>query len=84
MNISLKDWNKLISYADVICERLKGKGVNAKFASYTMYNGDKGVRIQLFDANNKFFNQYNSGIGSYEEMVAGLDHCYKRIIEREL
>lgn len=80
MNISLKDWDELISYANSVCDHLKENGINAKPVSYAIYNGDKGIKIQLFDANNKFFNEYCSGIGSYSEMMAGINHCYNRII----
>ena len=81
MNVSLTEWNKLISHGNAVCAGLKAKGYNVKLKSYSLYNGHKGLAIQVFDENGIFFTEYYSGVGSPENMKKALSLNAKRIIE---
>ena len=68
MNIKLNEWNKLFEYGNKLCNDLKDKGYDVRLNPYTMYDGRKGLYMQVFDSFGKLFKQYASGVGTFEEM----------------
>ncbi len=71
--MKLKDWNESISYGNGICNELKDEGYNVKLKSYTMYDGRKGLYIQVFDQYGNLFKEYASGIvDNIDEMKKNL------------
>lgn len=68
MNIKLNEWNKLIEYGNELCNSLKEKGYDVRLKPYTMYDGRKGLTMQVFDAFGKFFKEYYSGVDTYSMM----------------
>lgn len=68
MNVKLNEWNKLIEYGNELCNSLKEKGYDVRLRPYTMYDGRKGLTMQVFDAFGKFFKEYYSGVDTYSMM----------------
>lgn len=58
----LRDWNESVRIANGIAERFKFEGVDVRVAPYTTYDGKKGINLQMFDANGKFYREVPSGI----------------------
>lgn len=80
MNLKLDEWNKSNEYADTICKDLNSKGYNTKPKQYTMYDGRKGLYLQVFDAKGKFFKEYATGIqNSLSAMKKAINEMAKRI-----
>jgi hypothetical protein len=82
--LKLSEWNRILAHADKCMENLKSKGFNSKSTTYTMYDGRKGIYIQLFDNNDEPYKEYASGIFNTEsEYKKALDLVVEMIIERE-
>jgi hypothetical protein len=82
--LKLSEWNRVLAHANKCVENLKSKGFDSRFATYTMYDGRKGIYIQLFDNNNELYKEYASGIFDAEsEYKKALDLVVEMIIERE-
>lgn len=80
MNVKLDEWNKLIEYGNKLCNELKTKGYDVRIKSYTVYDGRKGLAMQIFDINGKFFAEYVSGVGTYNTIKENMYRNMKRII----
>ena len=81
MNLKVNEWNNINKYADDVCKELKVKGFNVKQKQYDMYDGRKGLYLQVFDNNDKFYTQYATGTWNNEtEMKKALDKMAKMII----
>lgn len=80
MNIKLNEWNELIKYGNELCNNLKEKGYDVRLRPYTMYDGRKGLTMQVFDMLGNFFTEYYSGIGTYMTMRTNMYMNMKRII----
>ena len=78
--MKLSEWNKVLEHADNCANILNVNGYSVRATTYTMYDGRKGVYLQLFDDSGKFFKEYASGIRdtAYEYMLA-IDNIVKRI-----
>lgn len=68
MNINLIQCNKLVKYGNELCENLKEKGYDVRLKPYTMYDGKKGLEMQVFDSSGCFFKGYYSGTSGFETM----------------
>ena len=68
MNINLIQWNKLIKYGNELCENLKEKGYDVRLKPYTIYDGKKGLEMQVFDSFGYLFKGYYSGTSGFETM----------------
>ena len=68
MNIKLNEWNELVRYGNELCDTLAEKGYDVRLKPYTMYDGRKGLAMQVFDAFGKFFKEYYSGVDTYQTM----------------
>lgn len=82
--LKLSEWNRVLTYANKCVENLKLKGFNSKSITYSMYDGRKGIYIQLFDNNDEYYKEYASGIFNTEsEYKKALDLIVEMIIEKE-
>ena len=81
MNVTLNEWNDLIEYGNEICDTLNKKGYNVKLNIYKMYDGRKGLSLDVFDKSGKFYRDYCTGIYSYNIMKENLYISMKKIIE---
>lgn len=74
MNMNIKEWNKVISYAkscETDCIKVK---------PYTQHNGAKGIEVQLFDAFGCYFKSAYSGIhDNANDCIAGIKHAINRL-----
>jgi len=62
--MSYSDWMKSIMYVERRCKQESERtGRDIRYKEYTMYNGRKGVYIQLI-CNGSVFNEWASGIHS--------------------
>ena len=81
MKLKLNEWNIACEYANVICENLKDKGYSVKAKPYSLYDGRKGIYLQVFDNYGHFFTQYATGIhNNLEDMKKAIDIMATRII----
>ena len=62
MNLKLNEWNIACEYASLVCESLKDNGHNVKAKPYSLYDGRKGIDLQVFDNYGHFFTQYATGV----------------------
>lgn len=61
--MKLSDWNRCMRYAQEKCEAATAEtGCDFRARPYTMYDGSKGIYIQLFDEFGKFYTETPSGI----------------------
>lgn len=83
MKLSLKEWEKVLDYAQFCADELNFKyNLNVKVKVYRMYDGSAGVSLQLFDKYNNFFSEYLSGTHiATDEYIDSIKHCYFRIKE---
>ena len=51
--LKLREWNEVLDYADQIEEELTSDGYNVRLHEYSIYNGDKGIYLTLYDNHNK-------------------------------
>lgn len=78
--MSIADWNKTIEYANNLCNELNEHGRNVRIRPYTMYDGRKGLYMQLFDCFNNFYNEYATGIwNTFDEMKRALERTAQMI-----
>lgn len=71
--LKLKEWNESLRYGKELCEQLKDEGYNAGLKPYSMYDGRKGIYMQVFDSDGNLFKEYASGINeTLEQMKAAL------------
>lgn len=80
MNVTLKEWNKLIEYGNELCKDLKNMGYDVRLKPYTMYDGRKGLYFQLFDSFGNFFKEYASGIDTFKNMKRSMYINMNRIV----
>ena len=78
--MKLSDWNKLMEYGKKLCTNLKEKGYDVRLRPYTMYDGRKGLYMQVFDSNGNFYKEYASGIDSFDMMKIIMESNARRII----
>ena len=81
MNIKLAEWNELVRHGKKLCNILIENGYDARLKHYTMYDGRKGLKIQLFDDFGNFFTEYCSGIDTYNVMRMNMDMIVRRIMK---
>ena len=72
MNIKLNEWNELVKYGEHLCDVLKEKGYDVRLKPYAVYDGRKGLSMQVFDGHGNYFTTYYSGINNYEIMRTNL------------
>lgn len=80
MNIKLNEWDKLIEYGNELCNDLKNKGYDVRLRPYTMYDGRKGLYMQVFDSLGNFFTEYASGADTFDNMKKNLLNNKNRIL----
>jgi hypothetical protein len=80
MNIKLSEWNELIKYGNELCDNLKERGYDVRLKPYTMYDGRKGLAMQVFDSFGNFFKEYYSGVDTYEFMKNAMYMNEQRIM----
>lgn len=78
--MKLSDWNKLMEHGKKLCADLKEKGYDVRLRPYTMYDGRKGLYMQVFDSNGKFYKEYASGIDSFNMMKLIMEANARRIV----
>lgn len=80
--LKLKEWNEVYAYGIGLCNNLKKQGHDVRLVSYTMYDGRKGVFLQLFGSNGELYSQYASGIhNNVLDFKRALDNGIKNIIK---
>ena len=68
--------------ADRIEEELTSDGYNVKLHEYSIYNGDKGIYLTLYDNHNKVHQQYASGIhDTVKEYKRYIDYYKRKLME---
>lgn len=81
MNLKLNEWNEACKHSEIVCNDLNSKGYNVKSKPYAMYDGRKGLNLQVFDNNGKFFTEYSSGIYSNLcDIKRSINNIAKRIV----
>lgn len=55
----LTEWNEVLKYAEELCKDFK---YFLRPATYTMYDGRKGIYLNLYDNEGKIFKQFATGI----------------------
>lgn len=78
--MKLTAWTNLVDYGNALCTILKDKGYDVRLKPYTMYDGRKGLAMQVFDSNGDLFTEYRSGIDTPEIMKRIMDRNMRRII----
>ena len=83
MKLSLKEFEKVLDYAQLCADELEFKYyLNVKVKVYRMYDGRAGVSLQLFDKYGNFFKEYRSGIyTSTDGYIKAIKNNYFRIKE---
>lgn len=79
--LKLSDWNNCIRYAMEKCTDIdKETGCDVRVKSYTMYDGRKGIKLQLFDEFGKFYGERCSGIwDNPTDLIEGIDWATEQI-----
>lgn len=49
--MKLTEWTNLIDYGNALCATLQEKGYDVRLKPYTMYDGRRGLTMQVFDLN---------------------------------
>lgn len=63
-----------------LCRKLQSEGYNVKPSTYSMYDGKKGIYLQVLDAEGDIFCQYASGIhATLSGMIDALTRSANRI-----
>lgn len=84
MNMRLTDWNASLAHAAELVDKLNQNGCNTRAISYSMYDGRKGIAIQLFDRENNFSTEFKTGIFStFGDMKNALNACYHRAMSAQ-
>lgn len=78
--MKLTEWTNLVDYGNALCTTLKDKGYDVRLKPYTMYDGRKGLAMQVFDPNGGLFNEYRSGIDTPEMMQKIMNRNMYRIM----
>jgi len=74
MNISFSDWKKAKEYADLACKKASEESNrDISWGTYEVYNGDKGIRIYLFDGVEIFETWYSGIYDCYQDLVNAID-----------
>lgn len=60
--MKLRDWNLSLSFARQVAEGLTEMGIPCKSADYAMYDGKKGIYLNVLDDNGNIYRQFASGI----------------------
>lgn len=77
--MNLKDWNEATAYAETVCGKLP-RDVRPKV--YQMYDGRKGIELQVFDRNGYYYTGVCTGLHStLESMKSAIDRCAQRLRE---
>lgn len=79
--MTLSDWNKLVEYGKELCTELRLKGYNVILKPYTMYDGRKGLKMQVLDAFGDVYKEYYSGIDNPFMMQTTMMSNARRIIK---
>lgn len=62
MNFKIEEWEEINEYAIITCKHLRNKGYITYPKPYTMYNGSKGLYLEVYDTRGAFYRQYATGI----------------------
>lgn len=74
--LRLSDWNKCMRYAQEKCIAETDIGCVLRAKPYTMYDGRKGIAIQLFDERGEFYTEAYSGIcENSDSLIDGVNHA---------
>ena len=66
MNVKIDEWNKLLEYGSILADEIRRKkGYEVRIKPYSVYDGRKGLAMQVFDINGNFLAEYVSGAGTY-------------------
>jgi len=80
MNMRYKDWNKACAYANKVSKEISHESMTVRSSIYYMYDGRKGIHLQVYDEFGNFYVQFATGIcGSLEEIKRSIDLQAKRI-----
>lgn len=80
--LKLREWNKVLDYADQIEKELTSEGYNIKLHEYSMYNGERGIYLTVYDNHNEVYQQYASGVhDSVAEYKRYIDYYKEKLIE---
>lgn len=79
-NVKLSEWNELVRYGNELCGSLKENGYDVRLKPYTMYDGRKGLSMQVFDTFGEFYKEYYSGVDTYKTMKNVMCMNARRII----
>lgn len=78
MKMKLADWNKSLIYAHEITEPYTHIVIN----KYDMYDGRKGIKLNVYDeCNNLYHVEYSGTYNTFEQMKVALDNRLKYILE---
>jgi hypothetical protein len=82
MNLKLKEWNEACDYAKETCKKLKAEGYEVRFRPYSMHDGRRGAKLQVFDNMDNFFTEYMTGIHTnLDDIKKSIDKLESRIIK---
>ena len=86
MNLSIYEWEQIQDYAHVCADELKHKyNLDVRVKPYTMYDGRRGVYLQLFDKYGVYFTEYASGIyKTVNEYIKAIERNYFLIINKHV
>ena len=77
--MTLSAWNTIIAYGNKLCNELNDDGYNVVLKSYTMYDGRKGLKMQVLDAFGEVYKEYYSGINSPHIMMLQMEANVQKI-----
>lgn len=77
--MTLSDWNKLIEYGKELCAKLNFEVYNVALKPYTMYDGRKGLKMQVLDSFGDVYKEYYSGIDLPHIMQIQMETNARRI-----
>ena len=77
--ISLKEWDYILKYADKLCADLCNDGIPVRKQPYQVSDGRRGLYIQVLDSDGNFLYEYASGIDTMQHMIMNLDAVTSRI-----
>lgn len=80
--MTLGQWNSCLAYAQDVCKCLSINGIAVRASGYQLFNGRRGICLQVVDNNATVFAEYYTGTyDTVNEMQSALDVLEKRIIK---
>ena len=79
--MKMREWENLVRYASRRCEEAtKRYGMDFRYSIYRMYDGSRGISIELFDSFGMLYDHINTGIFDFETMKRNVDKNIRRLV----